>query len=995
VSADRAYRFGRFCLHPAQGLLRGTRRVAVTPKALAVLRTLVERSGQVVSKVEIFRAVWPDTVVSDAALTSCIQELRRALHDDAHEPRYIETQHRRGFAFVAPVSAEPLNAGATSGSAARPSAVPEPFVGRQEALAQLSNAFQRACSGIRQIVFVTGEPGIGKTSVVEHFLSGLDDARGVRVCRADCIEHYGAGEAYQPLLEALTRLCRLSDGASSIACLRRYAPSWLAQLPALQTRAELAALRRQTAGVRPERMLRELTDALEAIAATGPLVLCIEDLHWSDVSTLDWIVSFAHRPERAAALLICTSRTGEAGDAARSTQAAANRLRVRDLCTDIALTRLDAPAVNEYVERRFPPTAGASASIGRLAQLVHRHSDGNPLFVVNILNDLMTRNVLVGARERWEVREDLDATSLGVPADIRRTIEQRLERLNAFDRQLLEVASILPASCSAAAVAAGAGVAVAQVEASLGALARRGAFVREAGTAEWPDATLSSAFEFLHALYREVLSDRLSPNRRAELHRSIGARLEAAFAERAPEIAAELAIHFEQARDLQRAVVYLQHAAEIGNQRSAHAGAQEHFQKALRLLQRLPQSVERDEREIALLIGLGSVLMQLHGWSVPEVEQAYTRARELSSKHGALGQQFSANWNLWVAYLARGRVPQSQELAATLFDLGARSTQPSMLLQGHHACWTTSFSLGNFADSMAHTDAGLRICDGESTLSQTQVFGGHDTVMCARTFLARSAALVGKPLTARRSASEAVARARQLGHPFSLAMALAHAAGVNVELRDAATARALATEACELAREQSFSLIRGWATGFLGAAIVESDDLGEGLTLLHEGIEQARSTGALMFRAHFLTLLAGAQLRGGCFADAQRTLDEAFQLTGRGGERTYAAEVHRLNAELTLASRAGADSRRLAERDLRTAIDIATQQGASLLTLKAAMSLARLRSRDGDEETLRLVAEARARITEDSPLPDLQAADALLSSASGKIHAPAEQIGRA
>ncbi|MGH8187496.1 MAG: ATP-binding protein, partial [Steroidobacteraceae bacterium] len=524
-------------------------------------------------------------------------------------------------------------------------------------------------------------------------------------CRADCVEHYGAGEGYQPLLEALTRLCRLPDGASSIACLRRYAPSWLAQLPALQTRAELTALRRQTAGVRPERMLRELTDALEAIAAAGPLVLCIEDLHWSDVSTLDWIVSFAHRPERAAVLLIGTSRTGEGGDAARSTQGAASSLRARDLCTDIALTRLDAPAVNEYVERRFPPTAGASASIGRLARLVHHHSDGNPLFMVNILTDLMTRkvlvtrNVLVGARERWTVREDLDATSLGVPADMRRTIEQRIERLDAFDRQLLEVASILPASCSAAAVAAGAGVAVAQVEASLGALARRGAFVREAGIAEWPDATVSSAFEFLHALYREVLSDRLSPNRRAELHRSIGTRLEAAFAERAPEIAAELAIHFEQARDLQRAVVYLQHAAETGNRRSAHAGAQEHFQKALTLLQRLPESAERDEREIALLIGLGSVLMQLQGWGAPEVEQAYARARELAGKHGALAQLFSANWNLWVAQVARGRVDQAQDLALTLFDLGCRSTESSMLLQGHHACWTTSFVAGNLADT--------------------------------------------------------------------------------------------------------------------------------------------------------------------------------------------------------------------------------------------------------------------------------------------------------
>jgi DNA-binding winged helix-turn-helix (wHTH) protein/predicted ATPase len=992
VSADRAYRFGRFRLHPAQGLLRGARRIAVTPKALAVLRTLVERGGQIVTKEEIFRAVWTDSIVSDAALTTCIQELRRALQDDAHAPRYIETQHRRGFTFVAPVDVEPLNPAAAPASAARTAALTEPFVGRQSALAQLSDALERARSGIRQIVFVSGEAGIGKTSVLERFLASLDSHGNVRVCRADCVEHYGAGEAYQPLLEALTRLCRLPDGANSIACLRRYAPSWLAQLPALQTPAELSALRRQTAGVRPERMLRELTDALEAMAAAGPIVLCIEDLHWSDVSTLDWIASFAHRPERAAVLLVCTTRTGEAGEAARSTQGIATSLRARDLCIDIALTRLDAPSVNEYVERRFPPTAGASESIGRLATLVHSHSDGNPLFVVNILNDLVTRNVLVGSRERWTVREDLDSKSLGVPADMRRTIERRIERLDAFDRQLLEVASILPASCSAAAIAAGADVPVAQVEETLGALARHGAFVREAGVAEWPDATMSSAFEFLHALYREVLSDRLSPSRRAELHRSIGARLETAYRERAPEIAAELAIHFEQARDLQRAVVYLQHAAETDNRRNAHAGAQGHFRRALSLIERLPESAERDARESALLVGLGTVLMQLHGWSAPEVEQAYTRARDLSSKHGALEQKFSANWNLWVAYLARGRVPQSQELAGTLFDLGKRSTQHSMLLQGHHACWTTSFSLGNLADAIAHARDGLQVCESEPALAQTQAFGGHDTMMCARTFLARSAALSGMPVTAKRCASEAVARARQIGHPFTLAMSLAHAAAVNVELRDAATAYPLATEAAELAREQSFSLMLGWATSFLGAALIERGELGDGLALIHEGIDQARSTGAVMFRAHFLTLLARAQLQGACFVDAQRTLDEALQLTGVNGERTYAAEVHRLNAELALASRTGADSRRLAERDLQTAIDIAIGQGSSLLALRAAISLARLRSQD--DSSLRLVAAARGRFTEDSELPELTAADALLSGGSGKVQRSAEQIGR-
>ncbi|MGH8185108.1 MAG: hypothetical protein ACREUC_00985, partial [Steroidobacteraceae bacterium] len=373
---------------------------------------------------------------------------------------------------------------------------------------------------------------------------------------------------------------------------------------------------------------------------------------------------------------------------------------------------------------------------------------------------------------------------------------------------------------------------------------------------------------------------------------------------------------------------------------------------------------ERDEREIALLIGLGSVVMQLHGWGAQEVEQAYARARELAGKHGALAQQFSANWNLWVARVARGRVDQAQDLALTLFDLGCRSTESSMLLQGHHACWTTSFVAGNLADTVKHTAEGIGLYSVEADGALINAFGSHDTGVCARIFHGRSAALAGQARTALRCATEAITLARELGHPFTLAFALTHAAAVNVELHNAGAARALALQATDVAREQAFSLLQAWATGFLGAAVVEDGEMGEGLTLLQEALAAARATGSTMFQPHLLTLLAAALLKGGCFADTQRTLDDAFELIGRSGERCYIAELHRLSGELALTSRAGADSRRLAERDLRTAIDIATQQGANLLALKAAISLARLRSADADGETLRLVAEARARITE-------------------------------
>ena len=240
-------------------------------------------------------------------------------------------------------------------------------MGRDAALAQLSHSSALAQTGTRQVVFLTGEPGIGKTALVDAFLSRIGDQNGWRIARADCVAQYGAGEAYRPLLEALTRLCRQQDGEHCITLLRRYAPTWLAQLPAFQSPAEFSALQRRSVGVTRDRMLRELTDALEAMSARGPIALCLEDLHWSDASTLDWIASFARRPESAAVLLIGTYRLGETASAAYSPESIADGLRVRALCTEIPLTPLDEQAVIEYLRARFPSAPDAGAALERLA----------------------------------------------------------------------------------------------------------------------------------------------------------------------------------------------------------------------------------------------------------------------------------------------------------------------------------------------------------------------------------------------------------------------------------------------------------------------------------------------------------------------------------------------------------------------------------------------------------------------------------------------------
>ena len=257
--------FGRHRFDPRTGRLwAGRREVNLTPRAAAVLAALIERAGELVTRHELFRSVWGDTIVGDAALTACIQELRGALADDTRRPRFIETRHRRGYRFVARVlPSAPQSASGVSPSPARPrpSAL---VVGRDRELSELRACLERATNGDRQIVFVTGEPGIGKTTAVELFLAEAASGDRLRIAQGRCIETHGAGEAYLPLLEAMTRLCREPGGQAIARLLRQHAPTWLTQMPSVLNASELRTLKRQTYGVTRERMLRGLA-AVEAL----------------------------------------------------------------------------------------------------------------------------------------------------------------------------------------------------------------------------------------------------------------------------------------------------------------------------------------------------------------------------------------------------------------------------------------------------------------------------------------------------------------------------------------------------------------------------------------------------------------------------------------------------------------------------------------------------------------------------------------------------------
>jgi predicted ATPase/DNA-binding winged helix-turn-helix (wHTH) protein len=606
MDAKRKIRFGPYLLDEANECLwRNGEAIALRPKAYAVLRYLVAHPAVLVTKQQLLEVVWAETFVSDSVLKDSIRQLRDALGDDAKSPQFIETAHRRGYRFIAPLQEESqqTNPSAVSQPLAVPRFSPHHSVseetptgnmlGRADNLAQLQSWFEKTLNGQSQTIFVTGEAGIGKTTLVEAFLKDVSSKIEILVGRGQCLEQYGAGEAYLPVLDALSRLAREPAGQLVVEQLRLFAPSWLVQLPRLVVGAELQTLREQTWQVTRERMLREIAETIEAITAKAPFVLVLEDLHWSDYSTLDFISYMAHRRPPGSFMLIGTYRPVEVILNEHPLKGIKQELQMHRLAHELPLGYLDEDCVTDFLNNRFPENSFSS----RLAGMIHRHTEGNPLFMVNVVEYLVDLNHIEEQNGKHVLTLPPDEIELGVPENIRHLIEKHIERLTETEQRILEGASVVGMDCSAVAIAAGLDTDVVRVEEVCDCLARRHQFLLPAYLAELPDGTITPRYRFIHALYLDVVYKRVAPTRRSQIHGRIGERGESIYGDGVGEIAAELAVHFEEARDLVRALKYLHVAAENAERRSANHEVISLARHGLELLETFPESAERSNNE--------------------------------------------------------------------------------------------------------------------------------------------------------------------------------------------------------------------------------------------------------------------------------------------------------------------------------------------------------------------------------------------------------------
>jgi predicted ATPase/DNA-binding winged helix-turn-helix (wHTH) protein len=919
-------RFGPFQLDPLQGLSQGNREIRITPKSLSLLCFMVERAGQTISKEEIFRRIWPDTNVSDAALSSCIQELRSALKDDGKQSKFIETQHRRGYRFI-------FNPARTSTSGVK-AALPahgDLLVGREQQLEQLHDAWQLAMQGARQVVLVCGDAGVGKSAVVSQFIAGIAKATGALVTWGQCVQHFGAGEPYEPILDALNRLCRQENGERFVPIIQRHGPTWLAQLPSLLPPETFLALQQAIAGSTRERMFRELTETMEALTAEEALILWLEDLHWSDRSTLEWISAFAQRPEAARLLLIGTFRTSEVAGTDHPLSHFPHELQLRGLCRHLSLPGLDQSAIGNYLLTRYPQWEGETAT-DRLAHDIYARTEGNPLFVINILDSLEERGLIQRVGGTWTLSGPIDYQDLEIPNNLVRAIDALIDRLSAEERSLLEIASVAGTDFSSAMVAAIASISTSNVDERLRSLVRR---ERVVGLFDGKRNAVSSEYRFLHVLYCDAFYRRLTSSRLQQLHLQVGRFKEAEYENSVHDRPSELAMHFELAREFDLAILYLELAGTMARKKSAYSEARMHFDRAISLLPNIPEGHERTKREVALYAGLGSVLMATYGFGAKEAEAAFAHSRTLSRELAQSPEIFPARWGLWLFYWGRGALKAANEIVNEMGSAAGIGSDTGMLLQTHHAAWATCYSRGELQSTLQHTSEGLRLYDSSKHAAMASTYGDHDAGICCLNFRARALAISGRTSDAVRTSASAIRLATDLAQPLSLATTYVFAASVHQMRRDADAALKNSEAAMEVAGEQGLRLMLAWAEVFAGWANAQLGRQESGLNQIEHGIQSVTKMGTEQSLTHLLAMKADVNLLMKRYEEGQRAIDQAMEVMHRIGERHYESEIYRLAGEL-----AGEDGY---EKWLQMAAEVARSQGAELFQLRAMISLAKKR----------------------------------------------------
>ena len=570
----------------ARNMDGSVRRLTLAPRAYDILQYLVDHAGRLITHDEFLDALWRNVHVQPEVLKTHILAIRTALRDDPECPRFIETRRGRGYRFIAPVlkgsaEAPPQSAPCSHGT----------FVGRASQLNRLRNLFDEVRGGTSRIVFVAGESGIGKTSLINRFLDSLSEDSTVLTSLGYCVEGHGGVEPYYPVLDALTQLIHGEAGPMVAHTLMSVAPSWALKMSGSMPQQYQAGLQPQIVGAPSDRMLREICEFLNTLSQQRSLVLVFENLHWSDFSTVDMLSALARRANHSRLMIIGTYRPEDIEFERHPLGQLVSDLSLRKLCHPIVLEPLTGSAIAEYLG------CGAATRLQNggttsFAERMHAYSGGNPLFMSAILDHLVERGIADPTPNGWHLCIPPWEWRLEVPPSLNQILEHRLGRLAVAQQRALEGASVAGLVFSASSGAPAAGMSAEDFEDICETLCRQEAFIRREPASASGHRFPARPYTFRHELYRQSLYDRQGSLRKTNSHLRIAVALEALIPpEERDGVAAELAQHFAAAKNWAQALDYLRIEIQASKRRFAYRDALAGIDRALALVANLPGKI--------------------------------------------------------------------------------------------------------------------------------------------------------------------------------------------------------------------------------------------------------------------------------------------------------------------------------------------------------------------------------------------------------------------
>jgi TOMM system kinase/cyclase fusion protein len=858
-----------------------------------------------------------------------------------------------------------------------------PLVGRAHEVGLILDRWAAAQAGDGQVMLLNGEPGIGKSRLVQEVKEQVVQ-RGALYLEFRC-SPYTQNSAFSPVLTYLQRVLQFARDDTpqeKLAKLQRTLVHY--RFPQADTLPLLAALLSlplpsdvPPLNLSPQKQKQKTQEVLVAWlleeAERCPVYCVWEDLHWADPSTLELLGLLLDQVPTARLLVLLTARP-------EFTPPWSSRTHL----TSLTLTRLPRTQAAEMINK----VTGGKPLPAEVQQQIVNKTDGVPLFVEELTKMVIESIGSIGSVESigsvgLHGRSPLP---LEIPATLHDSLMARLDRLGTA-KEVAQLGATLGREFAHELIQAVATLDETDLQGALSKLV-------EAEILYQRGVGGQIRYFFKHALIQDTAYQSLLKSRRQEYHQQIAQVLEQRFVEitdTQPELVAH---HYTEAGLIEQAIPYWQRAGERAVQRSANVEAISHLTKGLRLLTVLPTTPERTHQALALQIALGIPLVQTKGFSAPEVDHTYSRARGLCQQLGETPQLFPALRGLWAFYQVRADYQTALTIGEQLLSLAQRVQDSSFLVEAHQAMGWSLYFRGQLLAAKDHLERVVAIYDLEVHRSHVFRYGGGDPGVACLSLVAWTWWELGYPEQARKRNDEALALAQELSHPFSLAFALNCSAILYQYYRQGQVAQEWAAACCALSTEQEFPHWLAQGTILQGWALAEQGRGEEGIAQIHQGLATHRAIGAELHHPYFLALLAQAYGKTGQVEEGLAVLAEALTVVDRAGERYYEAELYRLKGELVLQSGVRSPQSKNpnpqsptpnpqteAEACFLKAIEISRKQQAKSLELRAVMSLSRLWRQQGKKnEARQMLAEIYNWFTEGFDTKDLQEAKALLEN---------------